>query len=223
MLADPGRATLPGPDAARLKNVLCHQVLSGLHAPGARLCAAQVERSHHVSAADVRDAFAALAAEGLLRLTGDDAVVPHIDAARLAEVDEVRRGLQEVTIRRFVRRASPAQRAAVRAAAERFRTLVDSAASSPAALREAYEWFYYLLLRAAGGRNTVDLLLTLREEIGLTMATGLHGPGRAASVADELNAIVAAMEANDVARAVEVADAHLDALSRSALHFSRAR
>ena len=208
MTGDHGRAVLPGADARLVRETVRSWILRRHVRPGEFVDEGVIARRTGAARADVRDGLRDLAAEGVVAVAPGGAVVANPAPAELAEVDEVRRGLEEVAVRRFITRASDAEMRALRRAAAEFRRLAETD-PQPEALLRARDWFYVVLLRAGAGVTTASMLQGLRLRVGLLISAGLAEPGRAREMACELDAIYRAIAARDVAAAVAASERHL--------------
>lgn len=117
-------------------------------APGERLDESQVMVRTGVSRSVVHQAVRDLSEQGWLTSAGDGCVVCVPSPEEAAEIDEVRRALEEVMVRRFVVQASDSQLRALHSAMITFEDLAELP-PDPAALMWARDNFYGLLLRAA--------------------------------------------------------------------------
>ena len=178
-------------------------------APGQRLDEHQVMARTGVSLGMVHQAVRDLSEQGWLTTAGDGSVVCVPSPEEAAEIDEVRRALEEVMVRRFVAHASDCQLRALHGALVRFEQIAELP-PDPAALLWARDNFYGLLLRVAGVMTTLEVLVELRARIIVLMCASLGLPGRARAAAAELRELYEALAARDAERAVRACSTHLD-------------
>ncbi|GGN33913.1 GntR family transcriptional regulator [Streptomyces fuscichromogenes] len=178
-------------------------------APGQPLDVNLVVLRTGVSRSVVRQALRDLAEQGWLTAPGEGCVVRAPSPEEAAEIDEVRRALEEVTVRRFVAQASDSQLRALHGALLAFEDLADLP-PDPSALLQARDNFYGLVLRAAGVMATLDALVALRARIVVLMCASLCSPGRPQTAAQELRDIYEALADRDADRAVQACCTHVD-------------
>ncbi|MFC4468642.1 GntR family transcriptional regulator [Streptomyces xiangluensis] len=178
-------------------------------APGERLDESQVMVRTGVSRSVVHQAVRDLSEQGWLTSAGDGCVVCVPSPEEAAEIDEVRRALEEVMVRRFIVLASDSQLRALHSAMITFEDLAELP-PDPAALMWARDNFYGLLLRAAGVMATLDVLVKLRARIIVLMCASLCLPGRARAAATEMRELYEALADRDAERAVRASSTHLD-------------
>ncbi len=193
----------------RVLRTVREDICSSRLAPGQRLDENLVMAQTGVSRRVVQQALRDLSEQGWLT-TGDEGCVVRVPTPEEAlEIDEVRRALEEVTVRRFVVQASDSQLRALHATLLEFEDLA-LLPPDPAALLQARDNFYGLLLRAAGVMATLDALVKLRARIIVLMCASLCAPGRARLAGAELREIYAALADRDAERAVLACCAHVD-------------
>lgn len=214
MLHDGGRAVPPG--HGDLRDLICAWILSGAAVVDGELDLAEIAMRSAAPNDELRLALEQLAGEGVIELTEDwRAVVRVPTAGTLADVDAVRSDLEALAARRFIDNASDRQRGALREAAAEFRRLAELR-MGPGELMRARDRFYQVLLRGAGGMNTIALLADLRVTIALVFRAGLVDPERAIAIAGELETIADALAAGELDRAVHAIEEHVALSSQAA-------
>ncbi|MER6562317.1 GntR family transcriptional regulator [Streptomyces sp. NPDC001027] len=178
-------------------------------APGERLDEHQVSARTGVSRGVVHQAVRELSEQGWLTTTDGGCVVRVPSPEEAAEIDEVRRALEEVIVRCFVARASDSQLQALHRRLIEFEELAELP-PDPAALLWAKDNFFSLLLRAAGLMTTLEALVKLRARIVVLLCVSLCMPGRARAVAAELHELYDALADRDAERAVRACSTHLE-------------
>lgn len=185
--------------------------------PGERLVERELVESTGVSRSTVREAIRQLAAEGLVTaipLRG--AVVSAPTAKEAEELYEVRATLEGLAGRLFARRASGAQRRALRKAFAEIERSVESGANTWEMLR-AKNRFYDVLLRGSGNATMRSLLAPLQARITVLRATTMSQPGRGPDSVAEIRAIVEAVEARDEEAAERACVRHVEEAGRLAI------
>lgn len=175
-----------------------------------RLDAAELSTALQADPRAVRDALVDLEAEGMLVTDQHGGLVLRLPSpADTADLNELRSAVEELTVRRFTTRASAAQIRALRLASEQFARL--AAEHAPLSeLTDAKDWFFMLLLRGAGNTSAISLLVRERGRIRLLNAAALRNPIGVAAAAEQLAAMVGAIEARDADAAVRACQRHLD-------------
>ncbi|WP_307672214.1 GntR family transcriptional regulator [Streptomyces sp. V4I2] len=177
--------------------------------PGQRLDESLVMVRTGVPLSVVHQAVRDLSEQGWLTTAAEGCVVSVPSPEEAAEIDEVRRALEEVMVRRFVALASDSQLRALHRTLTAFETVAELP-PDPGALMQARDNFYGLLLRAAGVMATLDELVKLRARIIVLMCASLRLPGRARVAGTELREIYEALADRDAERAVRACATHLD-------------
>ncbi|WP_433784367.1 GntR family transcriptional regulator [Actinomycetospora sp. CA-101289] len=176
--------------------------------PGERLIERELTESLGVSRATVREVIRQLAAEGLVTVVPQrGAEVTSLSASDAADIYEMRASLEALAVRRFVQRAGEEQVRALRAA-------VDEIARSAAAGEVhdhlgAKDRFYAVLMDGSASGPLQQTLAGLQARVRLLRATSLSAPGRPAEAAEELRAVVDAVEARDAEVAAEACVRHI--------------
>ncbi|MER5435738.1 GntR family transcriptional regulator [Streptomyces sp. NPDC002588] len=161
-----------------------------------------------VSRSAVLQALRELSEQGWLTPLDEGCAVCVPSPEEATEIDEVRRALEEVTVRRFVAQASDSQIRALHGTLLEFEELAELP-PDPSALLQARDNFYGLLLRASGVMVTLDALVKLRARIIVLMCASLCSPGRARVAGAELRAIYEALADRDAERAVQACFDHV--------------
>jgi DNA-binding GntR family transcriptional regulator len=174
--------------------------------PGERLIERELTENLGVSRATVREVIRQLAAEGLVTVVPQrGAEVTSLSASDAADIYEMRASLEALAVRRFVQRADDDRVRALRAAVDEI-----AAASGDAQVQlEAKDRFYEVLLEGSASGPLQQTLAGLQARVRLLRATSLSRPGRPAQAAQELRAVVDAVEARDAERAAEACVHHV--------------
>ena len=186
--------------------------------PGDRLIERELVESLGVSRATVREVIRELEAEGLVTVVPQrGAEVTRLSVADAADIYEMRAALEALAVRRFVERADAEQVRRLRAAVE------EIARSGRAATTDdsqdqltAKDRFYEVLFAGSDSVPLQQTLNGLQTRVRLLRATSLSVPGRPAEAAEELLAVVEAVEARDAERAAEACVHHIRNAARTA-------
>ncbi|MDD7968551.1 GntR family transcriptional regulator [Actinomycetospora lemnae] len=174
--------------------------------PGERLIERELTENLGVSRATVREVIRQLAAEGLVTVVPQrGAEVTSLSASDAADIYEMRASLEALAVRRFVQRAGDEQVRALRAAVDE---IADSAADGGDHLG-AKDRFYEVLMDGSASGPLQQTLAGLQARVRLLRATSLSVPGRPAEAAEELRAVVDAVEARDADAAADACVRHI--------------
>ncbi|MCE3551418.1 GntR family transcriptional regulator [Pseudonocardia sp. RS11V-5] len=183
--------------------------------PGQRLVERELIEHLGVSRSTVREVLGQLSAEGLVTIVPQKGAVVTVPTAEdAADLYEIRASLEALAVRRFVERATEAQRAALRVAFDEYaRASEDGAVSALVAKDELYR----VLLDGADSAPIQQLLASAQGRVRAMRATSLSEPGRAREAVEELRLVVEAIEAGKAAQAAKLCAAHVRAAARSGL------
>jgi DNA-binding GntR family transcriptional regulator len=174
--------------------------------PGERLIERELTENLGVSRATVREVIRQLAAEGLVTVVPQrGAEVTSLSASDAADIYEMRASLEALAVRRFVQRAGEEQVRALRAAVD---AIARSAADGGDHLG-AKDRFYDVLMDGSASGPLQQTLAGLQARVRLLRATSLSAPGRPGQAAEELSAVVDAVEARDADAAAEACVRHI--------------
>jgi DNA-binding GntR family transcriptional regulator len=188
--------------------VLRQAILDFRLKPGQRLIERELIEQIGVSRTTIREVLRELAAEGLVTtIPQKGAIVVVPTAQEAAELYEVRGALEALAARRFVENGGDVL--ALRAAFRQFNAVAHDGGDIHAMLR-AKDRFYRVLLEGSGNRSIESILGGLQARVRMLRAGSLSEPGRPAASADEIRAIVEAIEAGDADAAAAAAEAHVE-------------
>jgi DNA-binding GntR family transcriptional regulator len=171
-------------------------IVSGELAPGQRLIERELCEELDVARNTLREAYRQLEAEGLIEITphkGPTVTLMSDDQAR--QVYEVREALESYAVRQFTERASDSELAVLKEASVRLSHAITD--GTPRDLVETKNGFYDVLFDGAQNEFLHDQARLMYSRLASLRIRSLSYPGRARESSDELNEIVAAIEARD--------------------------
>ncbi|MDN3260910.1 GntR family transcriptional regulator [Streptomyces sp. CSDS2] len=203
------------PVRAQVVEVVRAEILGGALAPGQRLVEREWCERLGVSRNTLREACRQLEAEGFLDIPphkGPMVAVLSDEDAR--GIYEIREALESLAVRLFVERAAEA-------AVERLRAAVDEllaahASGDVTAMLAAKGPFYDVLYEGAANRVLREQATVLGGRLARLRARSLSRPGRPRASAEEIEAVMRAVEARDAGTAAALWAAHVRAAARSA-------
>lgn len=184
--------------------------------PGERLIERELVEQLGVSRATVREVIRQLAAEGLVTVVPQrGAEVTSLSPSDAADIYEMRASLEALAVRRFVQRADAEQVQQLRSAVDE----IASNATEPDTTQVheqlgAKDRFYDVLLAGSASSPLQQTLASLQARVRLLRATSLSAPGRPKEAANELLAMVEAVETRNAEQAAEACEQHI----RNAAH-----
>ena len=186
--------------------------------PGERLIERELVENLGVSRATVREVIRQLATEGLVTVVPQrGAEVTRLSPADAADIYEMRASLEALAVRRFIQRADDDQVRQLRTAVEEIsRNTAVAATSEVHDQLGAKDRFYEVLFAGSDSAPLQQTLNGLQARVRLLRATSLSAPGRPAEAADELLAVVDAVESRDADRAAEACIRHIHNAARTA-------
>jgi GntR family transcriptional regulator, trigonelline degradation regulator len=198
-------------------DVLRQAILDFRLKPGQRLIERELIEQTGVSRTTIREVLRQLAAEGLVTtIPQKGAIVVVTTPEEAEELYEVRAVLEELAVRRFVSHASASQVKALRKATDAYVRVTNSGAGIHEVLTSK-DAFYEVLFKGAGNRSAHQILAGLQARVRMLRAQSLSQPGRAEQAAQEIDAMVAAIEARDADEAARLCGIHLGRASASGL------
>lgn len=184
-------------------------ILKGDLKPGTRLKEIALANEMGVSRTPVRDAIRKLELEGLVVIEPNrGACVSEIARQELHDVLELRRGLEELAIRKACERITPEELENLEVAAEEFRSLVSERDLKE--LAEADVHFHDVIYRASHNRRLVQILNNLREQMYRFRMEYLKDEAARKSLDEEHHRILEAVRSGDIERAHNFICQHID-------------
>ncbi|HEY2191182.1 MAG TPA: GntR family transcriptional regulator [Actinomycetospora sp.] len=178
--------------------------------PGQRLVERELVENLGVSRATIREVIRQLAAEGLVTVVPQrGAEVTSLSASDAADIYEMRAALEALAVRRFVQRADPDHVRALRAAVDEIARTASGPDGEALAQLEAKDRFYEVLMAGSASDPLLQTLAGLQARVRLLRATSLSVPGRPHQAAEELAAVVDAIEAGDAEAAAGACVHHI--------------
>jgi DNA-binding GntR family transcriptional regulator len=206
------KITIPEQIAAALR----HDIVTGRLAAGARLRQVEIAQRFGVSTTPVREAFALLQSDGLVRIDTHRGVTVFLPTMQdLIEHYEIRRALEMLAAEKAAERFQPQDASSLVAILDEMR-----ATSDPVRYVERNQAFHLALYRLSGRSRLVAMIEDLRN--ASLAYNHLYAAADVPRDAERLDAehreILAACQANDPARA---AAAVRDHVSQTILHITR--
>lgn len=196
------RQTLRDALVAQLRD----DILTGALPPGARLRQQDVAARFDVSTTPVREAFAALEREGLVRSEAHRGVVVFEPTAEyLREIYDIRLALESLAVRKAAQNVTDAQLAELKSLIGQMAGVLDD--------RDAYHVlnarFHDLVYAASGSPRLVELIRQLRDSVNAYLRLYARQLDNADIVHEDHVRIALAMERHDADAAVTALEQHL--------------
>ncbi len=203
---------------SRIRHVLTAAITAGEIAPGVRLKEMDLGQQLGVSRTPLREAIAALKAEGVLS-TGDDGglrvrVLAYHDIHTLYEL---RAELESMAAGLAAKHASPAEREFIADIRTKEAALVDKR-TSPVALAKLNGQFHQSIALASDNPFLIEALQRLSTLMVLLGPTAYSLSSRVREIGTEHDAINNAIQSSDPAAARQAAQTHLQNAVRARLH-----
>ncbi len=197
--------------ANELQETLEGLIVSGALKPGTRLDEAELVARFQVSRTPLREAFKALAGNGLVEIRGHQgAYVASISLPVLIEMFQMMSVMEGLCARYAARRASLAQRSEMRRVHDRLSELLVVADHE--SFYEVNHEFHDALYEASNTRYLAEQTRKLRKRVGVYRRHVTFQPGRMAATIGEHLAIIDAIERNDAEAAFAAAAGHVTLL-----------
>ena len=204
----------PNSTAHIIYRALRGDIISMRRKPGEAISEKDIALAHGVSRTPVREALLRLADDLLVDIRPQSGTfVARIPLGALPEAILVRNALERLTSRLAAERASTEQVAALHDLMEHQRRMAKLGARNR--FHEADEAFHAAIAKAAGHPGIWVLVEQVKVQVDRYRWLTLPVPGRMNRVIDEHRAIVAGIEAREVARAATAMTEHLDRLRAS--------
>jgi len=196
------RQTLRDALVAQLRD----DILTGQLPPGARLRQQDVAARFDVSTTPVREAFAALEREGLVRSEAHRGVVVFEPTADyLREIYDIRLALESLAVRKAAENVTDAQVGDLKSLLKQMASVLDD--------RDAYHLlnarFHDLVYAAAGSPRLVELIRQLRDSVNAYLRLYARQIDSADIVHKDHVRIARALERRDADAAVSALEQHL--------------
>ncbi len=181
-------------------------ILTGQLPPGARLRQQDVAARFDVSTTPVREAFAALEREGLVRSEAHRGVVVFEPTAEyLREIYDIRLALESLAVRKAAENVTDEQLAQLQSLIEQMAGVLND--------RDAYHSlnarFHDLVYAASGSPRLVELIRQLRDSVNAYLRLYARHVDSADIVHEDHVRIARAMERRDADAAVSALEQHL--------------
>ena len=204
-----GEATSPEATPTRLRRLIMNAIAAGDLLPGARLKETDLVAALAVSRTPLREALAALRAEGILERDDDGLRVRRLDWRDVRALYELRGTLEGLAASLAAQNAGDAERTVIDTICRAEGDLIHGGAA-PDVLARHNRQFHHAILQAAGNRFLAESLERLSRLMVLLGATAYSLAGRAGSIRDEHEAINRAIQDGDATAAAAAMSRHLD-------------
>jgi DNA-binding GntR family transcriptional regulator len=189
-----------------VRDVLRTAIIRGDLPGGSRLVQTDIAAQLNVSTTPVREAMRDLASEGLITLDSHKiGIVRGPDWDEMVEIVEVRKALEPVALQHVVENITPEELAHAR-------TLADQMAmdSDLGTWVQNNSRFHNIFHRSTRTKRLASMLVTLEEASGVFVAQSqqVHPEIRQRAIKQHFE-FLEAIEANDVAKALEIQQSHL--------------
>src|SRR5690349_1233211 len=221
-----GRVTNPTPQGAesalntpayaRLRERISSDIVSGVWPLGSRMTLAKLAAYYGVSQNPVREALFQLRGDGVVEIESHHGVtIPDVDEDYIANMYDLRGAVERLLNASAARRATPAQAAAIVAAARAYEDAVESAVTT--AVIAANRNFHRAINAAAANPVAVATMESRSTLVDTVRAAVGYGAGRLQEAARQHRAIASAIRRHDANRAGELACAHTETSKRDLL------
>ena len=204
-----GEGTSPEATPTRLRRLIMDAIAAGDLLPGARLKETDLVAALAVSRTPLREALAALRAEGILERDDDGLRVRRLDWRDVRALYELRGTLEGLAASLAAQNAGDAERTVIDTICRAEGDLIHGGAA-PDVLARHNRQFHHAILQAAGNRFLAESLERLSRLMVLLGATAYSLAGRAGSIRDEHEAINRAIQDGDATAAAAAMSRHLD-------------
>ena len=210
------RDDMPSAAPARLRQIFLAAIQSGALAPGARLKEIELVNALSVSRTPLREALAAMRAEGILERDDDGLRVRRLGWRDVRSLYELRGTLEAMAAQLAAQNAASPERQVIGSICEAEAELIRDAAAAETLARHNRQ-FHHAILQAAGNRFLSESLEKLSRLMVLLGATAYSLPERLAAIRAEHEAVNAAIQKGDAEAASRAMRAHLEAALRARL------
>ena len=193
----------------RVRRLILEAIQSGALRPGVRLKETELVAALAVSRTPLREALAALRAEGILERDDDGLRVRRLGWRDVRGLYELRGNLEGLAASLAARNAGDAERAVINEICTAEAKLIETGAR-PDVLARHNRRFHHAILQAAGNHFLVESLERLSQLMVLLGATAYTLAGRAEAIRDEHEAINRGIQTGDEAAAALAMTRHLD-------------
>jgi DNA-binding GntR family transcriptional regulator len=204
-------ATRQATRSDELRDHLEEMILDGRLAPGERLDEMELSRRFGLSRTPVREAIKSLLAIGLIETRGRQGThVALLSIPAIIEMFDVMASLEGLCAKLAARRATPTERAAMRAVHEELVKAYE--AGDPVNFYKINQQFHDLLYEAAHTHFIAEQTIQLRRRIGAYRLRATYQPGRMLGTLAEHVRIMDSIDAGDPDAAQKAASDHVQLL-----------
>lgn len=195
--------------ASRCRHLIMTAITTGALPPGERLIEADLGEALDVSRTPLREALAALKAEGVLHHDGVGLRVRQLGWRDIHDLYDIRSTLEGMAARGAAEKSSAAEKSVINSIAATEAQLIDRDVS-PERLAQHNTRFHSAILQAAQNPFLGDALGRLSHLLVLLGSTAYSLPGRVSTIMDEHHAINMAIQAGDGDAAEMAMKTHLN-------------
>lgn len=189
-------------------------ILTGELKPGERLREIPLSKKMDVSRTPIREAIRILELEGLVTMTPRKGVaVAQISEKSLKDVLEVRRSLDELSIRLACERITQEELAQLDFAGKEFAESIKQ--KDVAAISRADVAFHDVITKASKNEKLQEMVKNLSEQVYRFRFEYIKDAGHHALLIEEHTALYEAIKARDVQKAISVSMKHIDNQEKS--------
>lgn len=204
-----GVGRVAAPLRERVLEIVRQAILDFKLRPGQRLIERELIEQLGVSRTTVREVLARLAAEGLVTMIPQKgAIVSVLSFDEAADIYQMRALLEGLAVRRFIERARPEDLTELRRIVDDLKRGAGEGMGAAEGLATKDD-FYTVLLRGAQSPRLTDILTSLQGQVRMLRAMSLSAEHRLAEAAEEIDAVVAAIEARDAAAGAVACEHHI--------------
>jgi DNA-binding GntR family transcriptional regulator len=222
MTAQPELRRVAAPLREQVTDILRADIVAGKLEPGDRLVEMTLCARFAVSRPVVREGLRHLAAEGLVEsIPNHGTVVTQLTLEDARDLYEVRASLEGLAGELFAKRATDAERAALKTAFDK----IERSYSTGVLAEQLHgkDEFYDVLLNGAGNNVIHSTLVGIHARVQMLRGVSMQVPGRLRTSLSELREITEAAVAGDSAAAGDACRRHIEHAADIALDALRER
>jgi DNA-binding GntR family transcriptional regulator len=192
-----------------LRDAIREDIVAGIFPPGSRLKVSDLTERYNISAIPIRDALQQLCGEGFVAIEPNrGARVREIDAKFLNQIYEIRRAVESYFVQRLAERVTRADIAGLRRTVQRHAAALSRQDNG---MVHDLDWeFHRQIVAATQNEEALSVLARHYKMIRPLRVRFGRSSERSLVLVAEHETIVAAIEAQDGARAAALLEQHID-------------